>query len=102
MRSLGYRVAVVLSGGPKLEAALVGMLRALYEREGGFGLVAGTSVGAICRAIMASRPATRAADQLVDVWRSMSLGLTFPDRPLGGVIGVVGRRGAAAITRTWA
>ncbi len=85
--------AFVLSGGASLGAVQVGMLRALYERGVAPDLVVGTSVGAINGAFIASRPPTpETADELGDIWRSVSRGRVFPLRPLVGLLGFLGAR----------
>jgi NTE family protein len=85
--------AFVLSGGASLGAVQTGMLRALYERGVAPDLIVGTSVGALNGAYAASRPATPAtADELADVWRSVSRSKVFPLNPLTGFFGFFGAR----------
>ena len=92
-RSTKPRVAFVLSGGASLGAIQVGMLRALYERGIRPDLIVGTSAGALNGAFIASRPQTVAtADELADVWRSLSRGQVFPLNPLTGLLGFLGAR----------
>ncbi len=86
-------VAFVLSGGAALGAIQVGMLRALYERDIRPDLIIGTSAGALNGAFIASRPQTVAtADELAEVWRSLSRGQVFPLNPLTGLLGFLGTR----------
>ena len=93
MRNTKPRVAFVLSGGASLGAIQVGMLRALYERGIRPDLIVGTSAGALNGAFIASRPQTVAtADELADVWRSLSRGQVFPLNPLTGLLGFLGAR----------
>jgi NTE family protein len=87
------KTAFVLSGGASLGAVQAGMLRALYERGVAPDLIVGTSVGALNGAFIASRPATSAtAEQLADVWRSVSRWNVFPLNPLTGFFGFFGAR----------
>jgi NTE family protein len=85
--------AFVLSGGASLGAVQSGMLRALYERGVAPDLIVGTSVGALNGAFIASRPATpTTAEELADVWRSVSRWNVFPLNPLTGFFGFFGAR----------
>jgi NTE family protein len=87
------KTAFVLSGGASLGAVQAGMLRALYEREVAPDLIVGTSVGALNGAFIASRPATLAtAQELADIWRSVSRWNVFPLNPLTGFVGFFGAR----------
>ncbi|MGH2758332.1 MAG: patatin-like phospholipase family protein [Actinomycetota bacterium] len=82
--------AFVLSGGGNLGAVQVGMLRALYERGVEPDILFGTSVGALNAAFLAGRPGE--IDELDDVWRRVRRSDVFPSRPLGGMLGLFGRR----------
>ncbi|GAY19156.1 patatin-like phospholipase family protein [Mycobacterium sp. shizuoka-1] len=76
-RPIGY----VLGGGGSLGAIQVGMLQALSERDLRPDLVAGTSVGSINGAVLASDP-TGAAHRLSHAWARMTRDRVFP----GGLI----------------
>lgn len=80
--------AFVLSGGANLGAAQAGMLLALDEAGIVPDLVVGSSVGAVNGAWVAGRGDLRA---LGEVWRSLRRGDVFPTRPLGGLLGFLGR-----------
>ena len=85
-------VAFVLSGGGSLGAVQVGMLQALYERGVKPDVVAGTSVGAVNGAFIASRPqVVDTVLELASVWRGLTRSEVFPVRPLKGLMGFVGR-----------
>jgi NTE family protein len=87
------KTAFVLSGGASLGAVQTGMLRALYERGVAPDLIVGTSVGALNGSYIASRPAIPdTAEQLADVWRSVSRWNVFPLNPLTGFFGFFGAR----------
>ena len=81
--------AFVLSGGASLGAAQAGMLAALTEAGVRPDLVVGTSVGAVNGAWVAGGGDP---DGLGAIWRSLRRNTVFPARPLGGVLGFVGRR----------
>ncbi|MGY4709690.1 patatin-like phospholipase family protein [Mycolicibacterium sp. CBM1] len=76
-RPIGY----VLGGGGSLGAVQVGMLQALSERDLGPDLVAGTSVGSINGAVLASDP-LGAANRLSHAWARMTREKVFP----GGLV----------------
>ncbi len=76
-RPIGY----VLGGGGSLGAIQVGMLQALSERDVQPDLVAGTSVGSINGAVLASDP-NGAANRLSHAWARMTREKVFP----GGLI----------------
>ncbi|MFZ1527483.1 MAG: patatin-like phospholipase family protein [Ferruginibacter sp.] len=80
--------AFVLSGGANLGAAQAGMLVALAEAGVEPDLVVGSSVGAVNGAWVAGRGDLQA---LGDVWRSLRRGDVFPTRPLGGLLGFLGK-----------
>jgi NTE family protein len=87
------KTAFVLSGGASLGAVQTGMLRALYQRGVAPDLIVGTSVGALNGSYIASRPAIPdTAEQLADVWRSVSRWNVFPLNPLTGFFGFFGAR----------
>jgi NTE family protein len=81
--------AFVLSGGANLGAAQVGMLTALHEAGVEPDLVVGTSVGALNGAWVA---AGAELDELGEVWRTLRRDTVFPTRPLGGLLGFLGKR----------
>ncbi|BBY64527.1 hypothetical protein MHEL_27700 [Mycolicibacterium helvum] len=72
-RPIGY----VLGGGGSLGAVQVGMLQALSERDVQPDLVAGTSVGSINGAVLASDP-LGAANRLSHVWARLTRAKVFP------------------------
>jgi NTE family protein len=76
-RPIGY----VLGGGGSLGAVQVGMLQALSERDVPPGLVAGTSVGSINGAVLASDP-NGAANRLSHAWARMTREKVFPGGPI--------------------
>jgi NTE family protein len=80
--------AFVLSGGASLGAAQAGMLTALKEAGIAPDLVVGTSVGALNGAWLAGGDDL---DQLADLWRSLRRSDVFPRRPIGGLVGFLGR-----------
>lgn len=80
--------AFVLSGGANLGAAQVGMLAALHEVGVQPDLVVGTSVGAVNGAWVAGGADI---EELGEVWRSLRRESVFPTRPLGGLLGFLGR-----------
>lgn len=81
--------ALVLSGGASLGSIQVGMLLALEEEGVRPDLIAGTSVGAINGAWLASG---RSAENLASIWQGLRRSDLFPMRPLVGLRGFVGRR----------
>ena len=89
---MSVSTAFVLSGGASLGAVQVGMLRALAE-AGVWppDLLIGTSVGAINAAYVASHPDAAALDGLAEIWRHLRRRDIFPARPLGGLLGFLGR-----------
>jgi NTE family protein len=87
------RTAFVLAGGASLGALQAGMLRALYERAIRPDLIVATSTGALNGGFIAARPPTvQTADELGEIWRSLSRGQVFPMNPLTGLIGFAGIR----------
>ncbi|MEX1368446.1 MAG: patatin-like phospholipase family protein, partial [Nannocystaceae bacterium] len=87
------KVAFALSGGGSLGAVQVGMIRALYERGITPDLVIGTSAGAINASFIASHPATVAtAEQLTEIWLSLSTFDVFPLRPVRATLALTGLR----------
>ena len=86
-------VAFVLSGGASLGACQAGMLEALYERGIRPDLLAGTSIGAINAAFIASRPPTPGtARELQLIWRGLNRAQVFPANPLTAGLGLLGMR----------
>lgn len=79
--NLPHPIGYVLGGGGSLGAVQVGMLQALSERDLGPDLVAGTSVGSINGAVLASDP-VGAANRLSHAWARMTREVVFP----GGLI----------------
>ncbi|WP_233209296.1 patatin-like phospholipase family protein [Mycobacterium sp. ENV421] len=79
--NLPHPIGYVLGGGGSLGAVQVGMLQALSERDLGPDLVAGTSVGSINGAVLASDP-VGAANRLSHAWARMTREEVFP----GGLI----------------
>jgi NTE family protein len=84
--------AFVLSGGASLGAVQVGMLKALFEAGIRPTSVIGTSVGAVNGAFLAGRPDEAGVAELERIWRRIGRSDIFPARPLGGLLGFVGRR----------
>jgi NTE family protein len=84
--------AFVLSGGASLGAIQVGMLLGLAEAGIAPDLIVGTSVGAVNGGWVASRPDIAGIEALADVWRSLSRNDVFPNRPILGLLGFLGRR----------
>ncbi len=85
--------AFVLTGGGSLGAVHVGMLEALYERGITPDLIVGTSVGAINRAFIASRPQIpETARSLGGVWRGLRRANVFPMDFAAGFLGLAGLR----------
>lgn len=80
--------AFVLSGGANLGAAQAGMLAAMDEAGVVPDLVVGSSVGAVNGAWVAGHGDLAA---LGNVWRSLRRGDVFPTRPIGGLLGFLGR-----------
>jgi NTE family protein len=92
---ISYRAmttAFVLSGGASLGAIQVGMLKALFEAGIRPTSVIGTSVGAINGAFLAGQPNEAGIERLESIWRKVSRSQIFPTRPLGGLMGFIGRR----------
>ena len=81
--------AFVLSGGASLGAAQAGMRTALSEAGVQPDLVIGTSVGAVNGAWVAGGAAPA---ELCALWRSLRRNSVFPARPVGGLLGFLGRR----------
>jgi NTE family protein len=81
--------AFVLSGGASLGAAQVGMLAALAEAGTSPDFLVGASAGALNGAWVAG-----GADisELGELWRSLRRETIFPTRPLGGLLGFLGRK----------
>jgi NTE family protein len=93
MRTVGSKVAFVLSGGASLGAVQVGMLRALLDEGVRPDLIVGTSVGAVNGAFLAScEPGAEAVEELAAIWRSVRRGQVFPVEPLTGFLGFIGAR----------
>jgi NTE family protein len=93
MRTVGSKVAFVLSGGASLGAVQVGMLRALVDEGVRPDLIVGTSVGAVNGAFLAScEPGAEAVEELAAIWRSVRRGQVFPVEPLTGFLGFIGAR----------
>jgi len=80
--------AFVLSGGANRGAAQAGMLAAMDEAGVVPDLVVGSSVGAVNGAWVAGQGDL---GELGDVWRSLRRGAVFPTRPVGGLLGFLGR-----------
>ena len=70
--------AFVLSGGANLEAAQVGMLRALVERGIRPDVIVGCSIGAINGAALAQDPTPAGVDRLEHVWKTTDAGELMP------------------------
>ncbi len=70
-------VGYVLGGGGSLGAVQVGMLQALGERDIAPGIVAGSSVGSLNGAVVASDP-KGAANRLSHLWVRLRRGDVFP------------------------
>jgi len=69
------------------------MLEALYERGIRPDLLAGTSIGAINAAFIASRPPTPGtARELQLIWRGLNRAQVFPANPLTAGLGLLGMR----------
>src|SRR5689334_7813060 len=64
--------AFILWGAGSLGPVQVGMLRALTMRKVRADLIVGASVGALNAAYHAARPEPEAADDLADLWLSVS------------------------------
>ncbi|WP_236147549.1 patatin-like phospholipase family protein [Mycolicibacterium sp. CH28] len=77
VESLPRPIGYVLGGGGSLGAVQVGMLQALSERDVQPDLVAGTSVGSINGAVLASDP-LGAANRLSHVWARLTRAKVFP------------------------
>ncbi len=86
------RTAFVLSGGASMGAVQVGGLAALIEAGVSPDLVVGCSAGAVNGGWLAGRPGCTDVAGLAALWRSLSSASVFPRRPVGGLLGVLGRR----------
>src|SRR4051794_18105751 len=84
--------AFVLSGGASLGAVQVGMLKALFEAGIRPTSIIGTSVGAVNGAFLGGDPTDAGIVRLEHVWRKISRSDIFPARPIGGLLGFLGRR----------
>jgi len=82
--SLPRPVGFVLGGGGSLGAVQVGMLQALSELGVFPDLVAGTSVGSLNGAVVASDPRA-AARRLRSIWPKITRQMVFPGGPLAQI-----------------
>lgn len=86
------RTAFVLSGGASLGAVQVGGLAALLGAGVTPDLIVGCSAGAVNGGWLAGRPGCTDIEDLAALWRSLTSAAVFPRRPVGGLLGVLGRR----------
>ena len=84
--------AFVLTGGGSLGAVEVGMLEALVAHGITPDFLVGTSVGALNAVYFADRSDLVGVRALGKIWRGLRRSDVFPVNPLGGLLGLLGRR----------
>jgi NTE family protein len=86
----------VFAGGSSLGAVQVGMLKALVGRGITPDLVVGSSVGAINAAYFAWNPTIAGIAEMERLWRRLKRNDIIRVTPLGGIWGILTRRGHVA------
>lgn len=73
MKSVPFKVGLVLSGGGAIGAYQIGVLRALMELGTQIDMISGASIGALNGAILASAPSLKeGVRRMEDVWISLA------------------------------
>src|SRR6478736_3940989 len=72
-------IAFVLGGGGIRGAVEIGMIKALFEAGIRPGVIAGTSIGAINGALVASNPTPAVVDTLLHAWTSPEANAVYGD-----------------------